>query len=59
MAGETPKSVMLVTRDVRTAGGVTHYNLGYQYEFARDWRLIALNLEKTGSHHQNRRASHV
>jgi hypothetical protein len=48
-AGETPKSITLVTRDVRTVGGVTHYNLGYQYEFARDWRLIALNLEKTGS----------
>lgn len=48
-AGETPRSITLVTRDVRTAAGVTHYNLGYQYEFAKDWRLIELHLEKTGS----------
>jgi len=47
--GQTPRSVVQVTRDVRNSDGVTHYNLGYQYEFAKDWRLIELNLEKTGT----------
>jgi hypothetical protein len=48
-AGETPKSVIQVTRNVSTVEGVTHYDLGYQYEFAKGFRLIELNLTKTGS----------
>ena len=47
-AGEAPKSVTIVTRNVNTVDGVTHYDLGYQYEFAKDLRLIELNLAKTG-----------
>jgi hypothetical protein len=47
-AGEAPKSVTIVTRNVGTVDGVTHYDLGYQYEFAKDLRLIELNLAKTG-----------
>lgn len=47
-AGEAPKAVTLVTRNVNTVDGVTHYDLGYQYEFAKDLRLIELNLTKTG-----------
>ena len=46
-AGEAPKSVTIVTRNVTTSDGVTHYDLGYQYEFAKDLRLIELNLAKT------------
>jgi hypothetical protein len=46
-AGETPKSVTQVTRNVATFDGSTHYELGYQYEFGKDLRLIQLNLIKT------------
>lgn len=45
-AGETPKSVVLVTRNVATLDGETHYDLGYQYTFTKDLRLIELNLIK-------------
>jgi hypothetical protein len=47
-AGEPPKSVTIVIRNVSTVDGVTHYDLGYQYQFAKDFRLIELNLTKTG-----------
>jgi hypothetical protein len=46
-AGEAPKSVTIVTRNVSTVDGVTRYDLGYQYEFVKDFRLIELNLTKT------------
>jgi hypothetical protein len=48
-AGEAPKSVTIVTRNVASEDGVMHYDLGYQYQFAKDLRLIELNLVKTGS----------
>jgi hypothetical protein len=48
-AGETPKSVTIVTRNVSTGDGVTHYDLGYEYAFAKDLRLIELNLVKVGA----------
>lgn len=47
-AGEAPKAVTIVTRNVNTLDGVTQYDLGYQYQFARDLRLIELNLIKAG-----------
>ena len=47
-AGEAPRSVTIVTRNVERADGTAHYDLGYQYQFAKDLRLIELNLTKRG-----------
>lgn len=47
-AGEAPKSVSIVTRNVESVDGTAHYALGYQYQFAKDLRLIELNLSKSG-----------